>query len=305
MKILIAAIHPPVSSGRYMAWAFQRLGHQVLSVGPTVGGNVWNMHIHAKYNWSPNFEVQKELIGHALDLTDNWIELEKLFRPDLVLTIDSQFSVKMGRSDIPHALFGVDNHLSEYRIDNVEWDQMFLAHSTGFRMDEKNVQWLPCAYDPIHFTPSPIAWEDREFDVCLVGWISPRRAEVATALIDAGYKVKVVTGLLYEEFAAAYHNARISLCVSVAGDLAQRIFETSALHCTILSDTCVDFERVGFRPWEHYVPFETVQEAVLMTKKILAEPKLAKEIADNALAWVQPHTWDARGENILNSIFKK
>ena len=113
MKILIAAIHPPVSSGRYMAWAFQRLGHQVLSVGPTVGGNVWNMHIHAKYNWSPNFEVQKELIGHALDLTDNWIELEKLFRPDLVLTIDSQFSVKMGRSDIPHALFGVYNHLSE------------------------------------------------------------------------------------------------------------------------------------------------------------------------------------------------
>jgi hypothetical protein len=42
-----------------------------------------------------------------------------------------------------------------------------------------------------------------------------------------------------------------------------------------------------------------------MTKKILIEPKLAKEIADNALAWVQPHTWDARGEYILNSIFKK
>jgi spore maturation protein CgeB len=90
----------------------------------------------------------------------------------------------------------------------------------------------------------------------------------------------------------------------VAGDLAQRIFETSALHCTLLSDTCADFERVGFRPWEHYVPFDTAQDAVLMTKKILAEPKLSLEIADRALAWVQPHTWDARGEYILNSVFK-
>jgi hypothetical protein len=304
MKILIAAIHPPASSARYMAWAFQRLGHEVLSVGPPIGGNVWNLKIDSKYNWIPNISAKVELIGHALDLTDGWDELEKLFRPDLVLTVDSHFTVRMGRNDIPHVLFGVDNHLNEYRIDDVQWDHMFLAHSTGFRMGEEKVHWLPCAYDPVHFTPSPIAWEDREFDVCLVGWISPRRAEVAMALIDAGYKVKVVTGLLYEEFAAAYHNARISLCVSVAGALAQRIFETSALHCTLLSDTCADFERVGFRPWEHYVPFDTAQDAVLMTKKILAEPKLSLEIADRALAWVQPHTWDARGEYILNSVFK-
>ena len=105
MKILIAAIHPPVSSARYMGWAFQRLGHEVLSVGPPIGGNVWNLKIDSKYNWIPDFSAKVELIGHALDLSDSWVELEKLFRPDLVLTVDSHFTVRMGRNDIPHALF--------------------------------------------------------------------------------------------------------------------------------------------------------------------------------------------------------
>src|SRR6185295_11323625 len=54
------------------------------------------------------------------------------------------------------------------------------------------------------------------------------------------YKVFAATGLVYDEYRDAYQNARIALCSSVAGDLAQRVFEGAGMGCLVFTDLLAD-----------------------------------------------------------------
>jgi len=118
--VLIACLHYPVASGRYLARAFRRLGHEVKTVGPAMGRQVWGMEVDARHVWEPD----------ALNpLADTW-------EPDLVLTSDSAYTTSFYDSPptIPHVLYGVDNHVRDYRELPTEtghhrsdWDYKFLA----------------------------------------------------------------------------------------------------------------------------------------------------------------------------------
>jgi SAM-dependent methyltransferase len=214
----------------------------------------------------------------------------------------------------------VDNHVRSY--EDELFDHYFLAHYHGptYPVDptRKDHTWLPCATDTKLFTPSPIAWADREYDICMVGVMYPRRVEVLNALKDAGFKVFAVTGLLYDEYRAAYHNSRISLCVSAAGDVAQRIFETGGMGCAILTDPLLDFGDEMTNKALHLfgrATYTTPQEAVNLARELLGHQpqafqidaimpiensalgeQAAREIQRNCL----PHTWEARAQVIVN-----
>ena len=108
-------------------------------------------------------------------------------------------------------------------------------------------------------------------------------------MAKAGLKVQAGTGLLYEDYAQAYHNSRIALNVSAKGDLNQRIFETAALGCVVLSDPVEDLEAIDLKGIHI---FTSHKDAIAQAKRICNQPQ---PILYNTL----PHTWDERAQIVV------
>lgn len=311
MNILIVANHYAVCSARYAAAAFERLGHTVKHIGPAMGRNIWGLTLPPEYMWEPDVEI-----ADSRD-TANWQQ----GKPELIIVMDSDPAIldaQFINVDVPVIIWGVDNHVRDYR--RPYFDHYFLAHrnvsvmnwntrianrpvTAGFPIYEGDVQpsgmtHVPCCYDPALHTPSPIPFEEREFDVCMIGYMYPSRWAAVQALRDAGFKVLAGTGLVYESYAQAYQNARISLCLSSNGDVAQRVFETARMGCVVMSDNCADYPILkpdGIWLLDDLTP-ETVVQAV---RDVLHEPEHAQAMIARSMAWAEPHTWDARAAEIV------
>lgn len=280
MRVMIACIHWPVASGRYIRDAFKRLGCDVRTVGYSSGNVVWGIPVDERYVWQPDG-----------DLTAYWPD----WTPDLVVIADSAWAYHSPMyPDVPHVVWGVDNHVRDYRQAGIE--RYFLAHRAASLMatDVDDVEWLPCAYDPQWFTPSPIPWEQRRYDVAMIGVMYQRRAELLNALAKAGLAVAAGTGLIYEQYRDVYWQSRISLCVSSAGDLAMRVFETAAMGCAVLSDPVADLAALDPRGIEL---FDDVDEAVAKARLLVRD---GERWAAEARQWVAPHTWDARAQGVID-----
>jgi hypothetical protein len=312
-KILITAIHWAVASGRYMEAAFRRVGCDVKTCGPFVGNEIWGIHLANKYIWQPDVITTFGVIFDAgikgalrpLDEKYKW-------RPDLIVNMDSAFDVIGSREDYPcpKVLYAVDNHVRNYVRTSDSWyDHYFLAHHDGpaLPVDPKreDMTWLPCGYDPLVFTPSPVPLADRQYDVALLGYPYPERQAIIGAMKEAGLSVYGSLGPLYEEYRDIYHQARISLCVSAAGDVAQRVFETAAMGCAILTDPLADLSRLGAREGKHYVSYRGTNEAVAKAKELLRYPARLEDITSAGQALFAPGTWDARARVILDWLSKR
>src|SRR5262245_35580456 len=167
MKLLIAAIHYPICSARYVSDAFQRLGHDVRHIGPEGGRQIWGLEVPEKYVWRADGDCP----------TGGWEDAAwPDWTPDLILLLDTALTGWRHPvyRDAPMAVYSVDNHVRDVRQNGVE--RYFLAHKgvSITRWDE-DCQWLPCAYDWQWFRPSPIPWEEREYDVACLGVMYERR----------------------------------------------------------------------------------------------------------------------------------
>lgn len=315
MRILIIANHYPTCSARYYADAFTRLGHDVRHIGTPMGSFIWGMTVPEHYIWTPDI------------LDPDWT-------PDLIIAADSDPAVLDAVGELaypaPKIVVGVDNHVRSYV--RPYFDHYFLAHrAVSIQPYDAITTHLPCAYDPVHFYPpdtssippdsvsafvpplhmwatagSPAMlerglgdWLSRPYDAALVGVPYPQRVEVVHQLRAAGLSVYAATGHLYDDYRAAYHNARISLCVSVCGDVAQRLFETAALGCAVISDNCPDF--ADLNP-QGITIVNTVDEYVSAARDLLAHPERAVANIAQSVAWVSPHTWDTRAQSILSGL---
>ena len=303
MKILIHAIHYPVASARYAADAFKRLGHEVRHVGQETGRQIWGMDVDQKYVWHQGLPE------------DDWT-------PDLAILMDTAYQWHYPNENVPTIVWSVDNHVRDLRQPGIS--HYFLAHrgvsvmewiTSGRQIGDisglvqfreaigrPDMTWLPCAYDPTLFTPSPIPYAEREFDVAMIGVMYPARQRLVNELRTAGLKVLAGTGLIYDEYVTAYHNARISLCVSATGDVAQRVFETAAMGCAVVSDDCADFKRLEARGiWQ----FEDDRDAVALVMKVLDNPTFAQSYIEASLEWVKNETWDNRAQVIIDWLQKR
>lgn len=284
MRILILAVHFEVTGARYIADAFARLGHDVRHIGPQARlKDAWGVDVPEKYIWKQSV------------LVDGW-------EPDLIIIADTLMEYK----DIPTVYLGIpvikwvqDNHVRYVREAGV--NHYFLAHYHGQEqpVTQSDETWLPCAADTTVFTPSPIPYAEREYDVCCIGVMYPRRVRLIERLKQEGFKVFAATGLVYEEYAKAYQNSRISLCVSAAGDLAQRVFETAAMGCTVLTDVLHDLtdpqtnKQLGLAGFAVY---QNEDNCVQMVYELLtSERGLAEYGAQNLQRIVRErHTWEHR-----------
>jgi len=279
MKILMAYIHYPVCSGRYMKAAFKRAGHDVKSVGYSTLNNIWGMKVSARHN---------HYSDGALDTVfPNWV-------PDVVVVMESAWAYHHpSYQGVPHVVYGVDNHVRDYRQARI--DHYFLAHDSTSIMDVSadDVTVLPCGYDPEAFKASPFDFEERKFDVALVGVMYPERVQMVEMMRDAGLSVAAYTGLLYDEYAGVYRQARYALNISAAGDLNQRIFETAALGCVVLTHPIDDLETVDY-PDGAIQFFGSADDAIDIAKQT---PTVKTDTA-----WLDAHTWDARAKTIVSWV---
>ena len=309
-RILIAAIHYPIASGRYIARAFRRMGHDVKTIGPFTGLNIWGTSLPEGNEWMPNIWIHRDAYPDFvstgfLELCDgNFID-DPEWVPDLIVSADSGYVFEHYNQTIPHVVYGVDNHVRDYHRGEVAYDHLFLAHGNGYRIGEKNVTHLPCAYDPDWHTITR-QWEDREFQVGMMGVIYPQRNKLLIRLSEEN-KTLAGTGHIREAYRNMYNQIQVSICNSVNGDVAQRIFETAAMGCLILSDECHDFDVLGFQAWKHYIPYKTPQEAVQNVKEVLHdwEPEKVQAMRVRSMEWVKPHTWDSRCRELLRGMFNE
>lgn len=275
VNILIVANHWAVASGRYTKWALKRRGHVVCSAGPEKGRDIWGLTLPEWAVWTPE------------PGPEGW-------QADLVMVMDSDPAVLdavgvYAAKSAPWVVWGVDNHVRDYRRENL--DHYFLAHkSVSVQAYDEQTTHLPCGYDPTIFKVSGIPWEQREWDVAMIGVMYPRRWALVKALQKAGLKVLAGTGLVYDNMAAAYQNARVSLCVSAAGDVAQRVFETAACGCAIVTDKLGDLDEKAAGA----LVYETDEAAVELCRQAQREPERGVQAA----AWAKPQTWDERARVI-------
>jgi len=156
--------------------------------------------------------------------------------------------------------------------------------------------WLPCAYDPVWFAPSPIPWRERRQDVSLVGVPSADRNTVVEALARRpGLTVGYGRGKVYDEFRDISHDTRISLVVSRCGDVPMRVFETAAMGCQVVTDPLTDLNDLGAGG---IVVYRSPEEAVEKIESFLAHPEEALSQVAQSQSWALPHTWDARAQTI-------
>ena len=300
MNILIVANHYAVCSARYASAAFERLGHTVKHIGPAMGRNIWGLTLPPEYVWEPEWD-------NLFDFATN-DALVILMDSDPAILDTKTWQNAVGNS--VSVVWGVDNHVRDYR--RPYFDHYFLAHRNvsvmswdtrianrpivgGSIINDGDVQpsdmtHVPCRYDPTLHTPSAIPFEEREYDVCMIGYMYPQRRQVVNALKDAGFKVLAGCGLVYEAYRDAYHNARISLCLSHNGDVAQRVLETARMGCVVMTDNCADYPILkpdGFWLLDDTQP-ETVVQAV---KDVLHEPEHAQAMIERSKAWAEPYSW--------------
>ncbi len=273
MNILVIATHWRNSPARMVARGFSQLGHTVRSHGYYMDGY-----------WKPNNDA----------ICPGWA--------DLIVETD-QYSY-FENTKTPHVLYAEDPlcYNGEYYAyrDYIHLDHEFYADSRDCE-GRKNAHFLPCAYD-LEYCKSALPYKDRVIPIAMYGQLDGGRQEVIDAIKTSG--IHVATGYVdFGLFIDSMQNVKISLCHGRAnGNVDQRIFESMAMGCAVLSDRKPDLEALGAEPGWHYAWYDNAFMASGLVKLMLECPDDVIAQIERARDWVKPHTWKARCQTILDTV---
>ena len=286
MKLLLACEHHPVTPARFLANAFDAMPDVDLRHIGTDRGGVTSI----------TGEIRSDKAWKSMgDYQHYWPD----WRPDLVLYFDT-ISAHYHHSryqDVPHIWYHIEGVM-----DNIMPGMAHYFHATSYGPNWEKVPdrmtWLPTAYDPAVHTPSPIPWEDREYDVCLVGRRDPHRAACLDKLKEAGLSVFYGLGLIDEDFAAAYHNARLSLVDHFYNIVPMRTMETAATGNLLYSQWLGDYDKLEIKGVVAHPP--DINQFGIVARELLERPEECKALVSQSMEWVKPHTYAARARTIID-----
>lgn len=229
-------------------------------------------------------------------------------------------------TNIPHpwGYWAVDSHLgpeiriAKAKIADVVWCaqkpfvEVLAAHGI-------KAKWLPLACEPLlHSTANELAMsEGRETampdkDLAFVGHLpvpsqSPSdRLMFLDRLFKAFPDSWYAYGCFHEEMSRVYHRARLGVNHAVRDDLNMRFFELASMGVPQLADRrMVGLEELGFRAWEHYVPYISTEDAVVAAGNALGMWNHATliDMAASAKTLVRAkHTYHHRLCTILEDV---
>lgn len=287
MNLLIVCQHRPICTGRKLFTPFQRLGLDVRHIGEAVN-EIGYGPVAERYHWQPQ---------------GDWQHYWPDWTPDVILyaeTLHAEWR-HTHYKDVPHVQY---NSAGPQDKPMPKMDWTFNATSFGGLYEKtKRATWIPCGWNADWVTPSPIPWEEREYDVCFIGAVHSIRKSMLNALEAAGLKVFRASNLVYEQFREPYHNSRMGLIQHVQKTLPIRVFETPALNVLALSPTYVEHRKLPVKGYWKYDE-DCLESVVNAARMALTNPELAKIVMAEGYEWAQAHSWDHRAADML-AVFKE
>jgi len=303
MNILVCFVHWSIATGWHYVNAFRRLGHTVKTTGPVLSdAPFWGVKSTAPD--CPVGTVQQAGRGHidaglVLDTMS-----QKAFSPDLIVTASGFFTL-LGETPCPHVLI---NHEPPQYNEGVEedaanWNWVFTANPTYPHLGEEWCKYLPMGYDPM-LHRNRVPWRDRPIPATFVGRMEERRLAMIQTIIDK-HAIAAWRGLTWEQYATLTNAGRATLNIPLVEQpgLSPRLFEAMAMGALYLTPENDELARMGLKPEQHYLPYETVGDVTDWLERIANEPpEWYEAILLRAQGWVMGQTYDARCEYILNTI---
>jgi spore maturation protein CgeB len=232
----------------------------------------------------PSWKVLKNKIGQDFDA---------------IINVDAGFHLA-DKPDIPYAVVATDPHVLQIWYDSVRPLADYFFNMQENYMKPGDVL-LPYACSPDHhYAMSDV---EAEYDASLIGLHYENRTRLAQTLVRNQIKVLYDLGLIYDEYREANNKSFIGLNWSSLQDINARTFEMMAMKQVPVINRLPNLDHLGFIEDQHYLGFDSIEEAVSKVKWALSHEDAAKAIALSAHNLVhEQHTYEKRVDEIISRI---
>jgi hypothetical protein len=256
------------------------------------------MDLQAKYDNRPDIVLGgKEMLNKQIPYS---MVASKLgdWKPDMVLNIDAGTHwVSKPNVDCPVVTIATDPHVLVYDVPRGYSDYFFNMQKYYSKPNDIYMPYCYSTYDHYREPDLPI-----EYDAALIGLQYPNRVDLVNKLRNDGLNVFFNNGQVFDEARDTYSRARVGISWSSMNDLIARVFEFMAFGVVPVINRVPDLP-LHFEENVHYLGFDTVSEGVETVKFALENPEISDTIIDNAKKAVAPHSYDARIQQMLDTVF--
>ena len=297
IRVAFSYIAYPVAMPRYFLEALERRDDVDLWVaGPFTGRSIpWmgGMHLPPSYVKQPDLSLPP---GPSTSVIYSYIEKHLPWEPDIWIEGNAGLKTE-GRPKIsPYVVIGTDPHVLNYDLAREKADIFYSMQQPYMKPGDR---WLPYGYDPIYHRKTEKSWDERDYDISLVGLPYPERRSFMEELSRRGYRIHLENGPAYEDAWDIYNSSRLGLNLSSRSDTTARVFELMAMGLPAVLNSVPDLVSM-FNAGEDYATFHTPEEGYTVVEALLRDPDRAQEIAENGYKAVQEHSWDARMSQVLS-----
>jgi len=299
LKIVISALIYPFTMMHFFWMAFERREDVELFVlGPYTDNYIpWNMgmRLPRKYVKVPDFALPQSTSQFMPPYSI--VKSVIPWKPDLWIQINAgfHFSTKPDAKIVAH--IQTDPHvLKDFYKVPIEYSDFNFCMQDFYR--DGNEILLPYAYDPeIHFH------EDREkiYDACLIGLHYEHRNALVKRLRDRGLNVYYSIGEVYSEYRQKYNESKVALSWSSKYDLPARCWESWGMELPLITNRVPDLKLFANES-EHYLGFDTVDEAEQQVMTLLNDKKFRDNLAERGHENAKAETYDKRAQTILETV---
>lgn len=160
--------------------------------------------------------------------------------------------------------------------------------------------YLPYALDDVHFYP-----EERPMvhDAALIGLHYEQRTNLVNRLRQRGLDVYYDIGVVYDDYRNKYNESKVALCWSSLQDLPVRVWEAMGMARPLVVNRNIPDLHNFFVEGEHYLGFDTIEEAEKQVRRFLDDPDFADRVRWAAYRKVVDgkHLWSDRVQQILET----
>lgn len=297
LKIAFISIFYPLFMGRYMLEALlRRKDCEVWTAGPYTGRWIpWGsgMNLPQNYIYQPDFPLP---FGQGQPLVSyKMLEAKLPFEPDIWINVSSTLVTYGKPTKGLYAVIAADPHVLDYDQERAKADLFFNMQKPYMKAGDR---WLPYGYDPVWHAQTTIPWGDRRHDAALLGLKYANRNNLVARLRAKGYDVAYDLGPCYEDAREIYHSTRVGLNWSSLKDTTARVFEIMAFGIAPVINRVPDLFEI-FTEGQDFLGFDNLDEAVTQVGWCLENPEAANALGEQARLSVEPHSWDARMQSVL------
>jgi glycosyltransferase involved in cell wall biosynthesis len=298
LKIALTYISYPVAMARYFHEALLRRDDvDVWCAAPYTGRWIpWagGMQLPERYLRKPDLPLA---VSGVPTVSYPILENQKPWEPDLWLEVNAGLIGAGAPTSAPLALVLTDPHVlgKHYASCRPRANWVFCMQTPYMLLGDI---WLPYAYDPIWHSETKIHARDRGFGAALLGLQYEQRTKLVQRLRSNGVKVEYELGLAYEDARAIYHNTVAGLNWSSLQDTTARVFELMAMGIAPVLNRVPDLMSM-FEDRQDFLGFDTEDQAVSLVTELLDDLEFADWVGRCARKAVEPHSWDARVQQIL------